>query len=130
MADSRQTEAMAVQATTLQKHRTQLLTRVQKFLDARQVFMPGLRAYLLSSQSTSGNDDVISRPEAVLLNLPSSISSTECSNVCVPGIPEIEDRLRYAQAMEALSGLHQQLRTWVMVSKLNNKNASSQCAYV
>jgi DNA topoisomerase VI subunit B len=103
---------------------------VRKFLDAQQVFMPGLRAYLLSSQSTSGNDDVISCPEAVLLNLPSSIPFTERANVCVSGIPEIENRLRYAQAMEALSGLRRQLRTRVMASKLNDKTASSQRAYV
>jgi hypothetical protein len=106
------------------------MTRVRKFLDAQLVFMPGLRAYLLSSGSTIGNDDITSRPEAVLLNLPSSIPSTHHSSVCVPGLPEIENRLRYAQAMEALSGLRRQLRTRVMASKLNDKNASSQRAYV
>jgi hypothetical protein len=42
----------------------------------------------------------------------------------------MEDKLRYAQAMEALSGLRRQLQTRVMASKLNNKHASSQRSYV
>jgi hypothetical protein len=42
----------------------------------------------------------------------------------------MEDKLWYAQAIEVLSGLRRQLQTRVMASKLNNKHASSQRAYI
>ena len=91
--------------------------------------MPGLRSYL-ASQPSSNETDPTSQPEHINLHLPSSIPVNHRQRICNPGLPNIEDQLRYAQAIEALSGLRRQLRTRMMASKLNCKNASSQRSYV
>jgi hypothetical protein len=71
-----------------------------------------------------------SRPEEIDLHLPSAIPMLHRETVCSPGLDDIEDQLRYAQATEALSGLRHQLRTRIMASKLNCKEAASQRAYL
>jgi len=91
--------------------------------------MPGLCSYLASQLSPS-EIDTTSQPEHLKLHLPSSIPVFHRQRICSPGLPNVEDQLRYAQAMEALSGLRRHLRTRIMASKLNCKNASSQRSYV
>ncbi|KAF8869039.1 hypothetical protein BD779DRAFT_1404503, partial [Infundibulicybe gibba] len=61
--------------------------------------------------------------------LPSSIPTETRSAVCTHGLPEIEDRLRYGQATEALSHLHHQLRARTVANKFKAKNVDSQRAY-
>ena len=118
-----------VQATQIQKRRTVLLKRVQMFYASQLVFMPGLHKHL-NSCSSADESDSSSKPEHMHLHLPSSIDSVHRGDVCGASLSEMEDKLRYAQAMEALSGLRRQLQTRVMASKLNNKHASSQRIYV
>ena len=62
--------------------------------------------------------------------LDASINSVHHGDVCGASLPDMENKLRYAQVIEALSGLRRQLQTRVMGSKLNNKHVSSQRAYV
>ena len=45
---------------------------------------------------------VADRPEDVPLWLPSALSSTSCDTQCIDGLPKLEYRLRYAQALKAL----------------------------
>jgi hypothetical protein len=99
-----------IQATQIQKRRTLLLKRIQKFVEAQQIFMPGLHAYL-KSQNSIEQDYSTSKPETTKLCLPSSILSSKRLNVCVPGLPDIENELRFAQAVESLSSLRRHLRT-------------------
>jgi hypothetical protein len=117
-----------IQATQIQKRRTLLLKRIQKFVEAQQIFMPGLHAYL-KSQNLIEQDYSTSKPETTKLRLPSSILSSKRLNVCVPGLPDIENELRFAQAVESLSSLRRHLRTRTMAGKYKTKNASSQRAY-
>ena len=88
--------------------------------------MLGLQLYL-ASQPSSNETDSTSQPKYINLHLPSSIPVNHCQPICNPGLPNIEDQLRYAQAIEALSGLCWQLQTQM---KLNCKNGSSQHSYV
>jgi len=48
----------------------------------------------------------------------------------MPGLPDIEDQIQFAQAMEALSDLCHHLQMRTMASKFKNRNASSQWAYM
>ena len=92
--------------------------------------MPRPRSHLKNSCNFLAKSHASSEPEHIPLHLPSSIKSVHHSDVCRASLPEMENKLQYAQAIEALSGLHRQLQTRVMESKLNNKHASSQHAYV
>ena len=90
--------------------------------------MPGLHSYLVACGKVDSNETP--GPEFTKIYLPSSISIDDRHLVCSSSLADIKDRLRYAQAMEALAGLHRHLRTQIMASKLNNRNASSQRSYV
>lgn len=68
------------------------------------IFMPGLRAYLASSLASEAVDGSL-QPEQVMIYLPSLIPESHRQKLCIPGLPEIEERLRFAQAVEALSAL-------------------------
>ena len=100
----------------LQKRRTALLKCISRFKEAQLVFTPGFCAYLLT---LGPENDMTSRPEDRTLHLPSSIPTVQRETVCAPGLADIEDQLRYAQATEALSGLRRQLRTRFVSSKLS-----------
>ena len=127
MVDGQNETAATIQAMHIQKRRTALLIRIHKFKEVQLSFMPGLPSYI----TTLGPErDLTSRPEEIRLHLPSSIPSIHRQAVCSPGLADIEDQLRYAQANEALSGLRRQLRTRIMASKLSHKEAASQRSYL
>ena len=128
MADVRRDATTAIQATNLQKRRTALLKRIQKFTELQPTFMPGLKSYLNRHHASSERSNKI-LPEAIPLHLPSAIPTSYRRNVCSVVLSNTEDELRYAHAVEALSGLRRQLRTRTMASKLTRRDAASQCAF-
>ena len=90
--------------------------------------MPGLERYL--GESANHSDDMLmSTPELIPLHLPSSIPSEKRVSVCVPGLAEIEDRLRFALASEALTDLRCQLTKRTYASRYRSANISSQTHY-
>jgi hypothetical protein len=125
--DARNDAAATVQANHVHKRRAAILIRIRKFKEAQHVFMPGLLAYLTG---LGPEIDLTSRPEDISLHLPSSIPTGHRQSVCSPSLMDIEDQLRYAQAVEALAGLRRQLRTRVMASKLNRQDTPSQRIYL
>jgi histone H3/H4 len=87
--------------------------------------MPGLEQYLRNIPN--GSDDMdMSTPELIPLHLPSSLPSDKRGSVCVPDLPEVEDRLRFAQACEALMDLRCQLTKRTYASRYRTANISSQ----
>lgn len=117
------------QQTSIQRRRTNLLKRVIKFSNIRNKYMPGLDRYI-AGLSPPPKEVSMSMPELIPLYLPSSLPKNNPPLVCVTGVQEIEDRLRFAQASEALSKLRCQLmkRTYVSRYKVRN-NISSQRQY-
>ena len=89
--------------------------------------MPGLKRYLTCHASSERSDKLL--PEDIPLHLPSSIQTSYRGDVCSVALSNAEDELRYAHAVEALSGLRRQLKTRTMASKLTRRDAASQRAY-
>ena len=91
--------------------------------------MPGLDKHI-AELLPPPKEALTSTPELIPLHLPSSLPENKCPLVCVPGIKEIEDRLHFAQASEALNKLRCQLmkRTYTTRYKVRN-NVSGQCHY-
>jgi hypothetical protein len=112
-------------ATSIQRRRTSLLKKIQNYIPTRAQYMPGLELYLRST-STHYNDVSMSTPEHFHLHLPSSLPSEKRGSVCAPDLAEIEDRLRFAQACEALTDLHCQLMKRTYASRYRTANISSQ----
>ena len=89
--------------------------------------MPGLDRYLHEMSIHNDLDDkVMSTPECIPLHLPSSLPSEKRVSICVPGLAEVEDRLRFAQASEALTDLRCQLTKRTYASRYRTANISSQ----
>lgn len=91
--------------------------------------MPGLELYLRDTATTKGEDVSITTPEHIPLHLPSSLSSEKWPSVYISGLAEVEDRLWFAQACEALTELHCQLIKRTYASRYRTANISSQNHY-
>jgi hypothetical protein len=87
--------------------------------------MPGLERYLCNAPAQSV-DVSTSNPELIPLHLPSSITLEKRASVCVAGLAEIEDRLRFAQACESLTDLRCQLTKRTYANRFRTANISSQ----
>ena len=92
--------------------------------------MPGLERYLCE-MSIHNEEKVMSIPDSeyIPLHLPSSLPSDKRASICIPGLAEIEDRLRLAQASEALTDLRCQLTKRTYASRYRTANISSQTHY-
>lgn len=90
--------------------------------------MPGLDSYI-AELLPPPKEVSMSMPEFIPLYLPSSISADKCSLVCVAGVQEIEDRLHFAQAPEALNKLRCQLMKRTYANQYRVQNVTSQRHY-
>jgi hypothetical protein len=112
-------------ATSIQRRRTSLLKRIQNYISTRPRYMPGLELFLCNTP-THTEDLSTATPDLTPLHLPSSVPSEKRPSICIPGLAEIEDRLRFAQACEALTELHCQLTKRTYASRYRTANISSQ----
>jgi hypothetical protein len=90
--------------------------------------MPGLSSYL-SSQPCVLDATSTSTTENIPLYFPSSFLPEHRSLICAGGIEDIEDRLHFSQAYEALTKLRCQLMKWTYASRYKVHNISSQRHY-
>lgn len=90
--------------------------------------MPGLTAYL-ETLAQDPNELATSTPELIPLYLPSALPSDIRPIVCIADIEKIEDRLRFAQASEALTRLRCQLTKRAYANRYKVRNVSSQRHY-
>ncbi|KAJ6527224.1 hypothetical protein DFH09DRAFT_1328189 [Mycena vulgaris] len=103
---ARRRNRTSIQAVELQRKRTLLLTMVGRFRDKQAHFMPGIATWLAERPAENK-----AKPESIGLYLPSSFAAEARAVMCVEGLPEEEDRLRNAQAVEGLWDLRRHLRT-------------------
>jgi hypothetical protein len=84
---------------------------------------------LTSSQRTLWDAEVERDAEEVRLFLPSDITDNEKrGKACAEGLPEVEGRLREADAHDALESLRQGLRVRTMTNRYRVRNATGQRA--
>ncbi|KDQ26081.1 hypothetical protein PLEOSDRAFT_169883 [Pleurotus ostreatus PC15] len=114
-----------VEATQLQTNRTSLLKRITKFRNRQSMYMPGVSNYLRQAP----NEENTTTPETMPLFLPSFFPKAIRSEICPPDICNLEDRLRFVQASEALAKLRRQLQTRSFAHSYKTRNVNSQGAY-
>lgn len=83
--------------------------------------MPGL-SYLLDSANDSGLD---ARPELFKMLLPSQLSFDNRESWCLPGLPTLEARFRYAQANDALAEIRRLRRLFQGLLDQSKKHITS-----
>jgi hypothetical protein len=119
-----------MQAAEIQSKRTTLLKSIQKFCSFQPVYMPGLISHL-NSQRWKEKEDALLKPETMLLWLPSSIKDPASrSAICPQSFHDLEERLRYAQLVEALVNVRRQLRQRVYVGRLKTRNGNGQAYWL
>lgn len=88
-----------------------------------------LLAYIHTLLVQNSYEELTSSPELIELFLPSFFAPTQRDLICQQGLPDLEDRLRFAQATEALAHLRRQLRTRSFANSYKTRNVHSQGAY-
>ncbi|KAI0038297.1 hypothetical protein FA95DRAFT_1505888, partial [Auriscalpium vulgare] len=108
------------QAARLQESRTSLLRLLHRFRADQELHMPYIASIIEVDESTQSHNTV--RPKHIKLYLPSDLSARERATRCDPSLAEIEAKLRYAGACQALDDVRHQLRfrTYVKRFKVNN----------
>jgi len=83
-----------------------LLTQsIRLYYDCRKVYIPGLT----SVDYSEDNDKLETQPEVLKLWVPSQLPAENRSPWCLPGIPDLELRFRYAQADDSLADLRRHI---------------------
>ena len=124
--DLRLKEQEAAKANTvaggLAERRKLLAASIQEFWTVQKVYMPGL-SHLLDD---AGNDSRLqTHPELFKLMLPSQLSTNVCESWCLPGLPTLEARFRYAQADDALAEIRRLRRLFQGLSDQNKKHITN-----
>lgn len=109
------------------KRRTALLKQIHKFRQIQQVYMPRLRLVLSEAQKKVYDGNGEQMVEATRLFMPSELAmGTIRSMACVPGLAEVEARMRYGEASEALEAVRHGLRTRTMTNRYKLRNYTGQ----
>ncbi|KAJ7494558.1 hypothetical protein B0H11DRAFT_1716969 [Mycena galericulata] len=117
-----------IQATALQRSRTLLLGKVSALHDVQATYMPGLRPWI-AQQNPALPEGSTAQPETIPIYLPSSLPAAVREAICVPELTAQEERLREAQAGEALRDLRSGLRTRTFAHQFKRKHTSGQGMY-
>lgn len=110
-----------LQKTRLQGSRTGLFKKIIRFREAQVTYMPGLGQFHETDVS-----DFQTNAETICLLLPSDLDPSLRLKVCVPGLANIEDRVRFAEAKDALDGLRRHLRTRTLLNQAKIKHVTGQ----
>lgn len=116
-----------LQTTSLLERRTTLLKRIQRFREIQRVSMPGFNWQDHTHAADKTPDDGKPRqPEDYRLFMPSELSVPDRRKYCPNGLADSEDRIRYAEASDALEDLRHHLRTRSFTNKFKIKNITGQ----
>ncbi|KAK7022721.1 hypothetical protein VNI00_016997 [Paramarasmius palmivorus] len=118
-AQSKQT---LYQETDILKRRITLLQRIRRFRESQRKHMPDIIPFIEALPSDDEAEDVP-------LLLPSFFPAHARTKLCSTILIDIEDRLRYGQAFEALFRLRSQLRARTVAYQHSVKGTQSQQAY-
>ncbi|KAI0054919.1 hypothetical protein BV25DRAFT_1787193, partial [Artomyces pyxidatus] len=114
-------EGTALQAAQTQESRTVILRQVYKFCAEQEVRMPNVAPHFDVDDTTSA-----SNPENIRLYLPSDLPCEDRLRFCDQDLINMEAKLRYAQASDALGKLCRQLRIRTYLNQFKIKNVTGQ----
>ena len=104
----------------LAERRKGITESVRGFRSVQKVYMPGL-----SNLIDSDDSKLDTRPKLFKLMLPSQLSPVERQSWCLPGIPTLEARFRYAQADDALNEIRRLRQIFQGLSDQNRKHINN-----
>ncbi|KAJ7620525.1 hypothetical protein DFH06DRAFT_1341651 [Mycena polygramma] len=126
LLEAKRTTRTTIQATTLQRQRTLLLSKISALQDVQETYMPGLRQWITQKGLPAPNK---SKPETIPLYMPSTLPAADRAQLCIPGLIAHEESLRSAQAGEGLRALRSGLRTRVFAHQFKRRLNNTQGVY-
>ena len=102
------------------ERRTALLKRIQQFREVQQHYMPDF------DPNTTSTSMSVEECELHSLHLPSDLSEVDRCKYCPGDLTEMEDRLRFAEASDALESLRHHLRTHSVTNRFKIANITGQ----
>ena len=103
------------------ERRKSLVKSIRELRVIQKVYMPGLSSILDDADDDPRLD---THPELFKLMLPSQLSPDDRQSWCLPGLPTLEARFRYAQADDALAELRRLRQLFQGLSVQNRKHIS------
>ncbi|THU86479.1 hypothetical protein K435DRAFT_683541, partial [Dendrothele bispora CBS 962.96] len=117
----------ATQDLELQRKRTTLLKRIVHFRNLQRLLMPRLSEVISEKDMQHVEDPDADKPEKIKLFLPSDCESQSGRiRACVGELPDVEARLREAEALDALQGIREGLRARTSTSRFKVRNVTGQ----
>ncbi|KAJ7079869.1 hypothetical protein C8R43DRAFT_910055, partial [Mycena crocata] len=86
----------------IQEWRHALLVKIRKFCMLQKVYMPWVEATISEVEAERDQDEAALQPEQVKLWMPCDMPARDCG--CVPGLPDMEAKLRVAQSKRHFIG--------------------------
>ncbi|KAI0054472.1 hypothetical protein BV25DRAFT_1817015, partial [Artomyces pyxidatus] len=114
-------DSTALQEVQTQESRTAILRQIFKFRTEQEARMPNVGRHFEIDDNAEA-----STPETIRLYLPSDIPAEDRNRLCAADLQQMEARLRYAQACDALEELRRQLRIRTYLNQFKVKNITGQ----
>ncbi|KAF7969801.1 hypothetical protein HWV62_25983 [Athelia sp. TMB] len=113
-------EATALQLSAFQDRRVAIRKKIVYLRTLQVQYMPGLGSVLNEPALLQDTPDQLA--EAVRLFMPSKLNSRDRSQACLPGVADVECRLREASLSDMLEQLRRHLCTRSHVNQWKDKN--------
>jgi hypothetical protein len=111
----------ADQVFEIARTRNLLTQSIRQYYDCQKVYIPGLTP----TDFNEDNEKLEGQPEVLKLWVPSQLPAESRSTWCLPGIPDLELRFRYAQADDTLVDLRRHIRLLQLARDQNAKHTKS-----
>ncbi|KAJ7659788.1 hypothetical protein DFH06DRAFT_989370 [Mycena polygramma] len=120
--------ATMYQELDFQKRRNVVNRSIDRFCALQDIYMPGLWDELTAEQQVLLKANAKKEVETVKLFLPSALDVNVQANTCAPGVADIEERLCFVEAGDALESLRDGLRMCTVTNCFKVQNMTGQHA--
>jgi hypothetical protein len=106
-----------------------LLAKLVKFRNLQAIYMPGAAAAIAEAEEARDADASPPKPELVQLFMPSDLAAlglTDALDACVPGLVDMEAKLRVGQCDNSLASLRSRLHAKRFLIGFRNENVTGQ----
>ncbi|KAJ7836106.1 hypothetical protein B0H14DRAFT_3705441 [Mycena olivaceomarginata] len=113
----------------IEEWRHALLAKISKFRTLQKIYMPGAAAAMEIAEADRDPDALAPRPEKIKLWMPSEMPTAGEDDVlrgCVPGLVDMEVKLRVAQCNNSLASLRSRLHAKRWLIGFRNENVTGQ----
>ncbi|KAJ7431124.1 hypothetical protein FB451DRAFT_1321146 [Mycena latifolia] len=105
------------------------LVKIARFRSLQKIYMPGAAAAIVAAEALRDPEAAPPKPEKIILFMPSQMvkqGDDDMLRGCVPGLLDMEIKLRIAQCENSLASLRSRLHAKRWLISFRNENVTSQ----